>query len=474
MTVTVMGAFFIPIALLCALFRPSYLFSLAPFSAIFQAGSVLNGRIAGFEFGVPPFYFVASCMALRFLYLIFIRVSVAPKRYGPVQKITAFLVVFWLWSALSAFVMPLLYGGIPVYSPRDGIDEQYLYQTSLHWSFSNLAQCAFLTLDVIVVLYALYVVKTKDQFEKSFWFFYFACLFVGAVGLSQRLAIMRGWEFPDGLFNSNPVYNQGSQVLGSWGRIASTFTEPSYAGAFLAAAVAGLLAGYLHGKRTFASLLFILGLLSVLVYTTATTGYLALGITICLLFKYFFPMTREKSYRKIYARGWLAVAAAGMVAVTLALQNPDLSEAAGSTIFDKLGGLSFVHRLAADAYALSLVGTTYGLGVGLGSNRPSSLLAALVSTVGIPGTILFTTCLYYIFRSLPRRSDPPSVHITFWALVALSIAEAISVPDITFPAFWLVLAMVVAQLNVRYRTEPTFAKRLLPEQIVNQPKPITI
>jgi hypothetical protein len=473
--VTLLGVIFIPAAVLCTFLWPSYLFPLAVFSTIFQAGSVVNGRIGGFEFGLPPFYFVASCIALRFLYLVFVRGRVALRRYGPVQKLATFLALFWWWSVMSSFVMPCIYRGVPVYSPREGIDEQYLYPTPLQWSFSNLAQSAFLTLDVIVFFYALYALKTRDQSDKSVKFFYFGWLFAGAVGLSQRVAITTGWEFPYGLFNSNPVYNQGAdQVLGSWGRITSTFTEPSYAGAVFAAAVAGLLAGYLRGKRSVKSLAVILGLLAVLIYTTATTGYLALGITMCLLFLYFFPMTRDERYRRNYARGWLIVAACGIGAVTLALQNPDLSEAVKSITFDKVDTLSMVHRIAADIHALTLVGSTYGLGVGLGSNRPSSLLTALVSTVGIPGTILFATCLYHIFGSAPRRSEPTSVHIAFWALVALSIAQAVSVPDITSPALWALLAMVAAQINIRYSTAPTLVKQVSPTQISHRVKPITI
>src|SRR5436190_19252428 len=160
---TLLGAVFIPIALFCLMSMPQFLLPLLVISSIFQAGSVFNGAVGSFAFGLPPFYFVASCIALRYLFLTISGWKQRKLESRRARKVRILLVAFCAWSVASALVMPRIFDGMPVYNPREGIDEQFLLQTPLHWGLSNLAQALFLILDVVVVLYALRTVRSERQ-----------------------------------------------------------------------------------------------------------------------------------------------------------------------------------------------------------------------------------------------------------------------------------------------------------------------
>ena len=117
---------------------------------------------------------------------------------------------------------------------------------------------------------------------------------------------------------------------------------------------------------------------------------------------------------------------------------------------DKAEGMSFASRLVADLGSFVLFENTYGLGVGLGSSRPSSLIMTLISTVGIVGTTLFAMVLYRIVKLFPGRRASSVLQMSFWSLIGLLVAQATGVPDINRPALWALLIVVAAQLNFQW------------------------
>jgi hypothetical protein len=114
---------------------------------------------------------------------------------------------------------------------------------------------------------------------------------------------------------------------------------------------------------------------------------------------------------------------------------------------DKSEGMSYLSRVAADQESFAMFTDTYGIGVGLGSSRPASLLMTLLSTVGIVGTALFAMVLYHIARLFPGRRAPSPLQMSFWSLAGLLVAS-MGVPDINRPALWALLIMVPAQSQV--------------------------
>jgi hypothetical protein len=449
MSLTIIGALIVPIAFICTIFLPAYLLPLLVISSVFQAASIANGQIGDYEFGLPPFYFVAICIAFRYLLLRLWGGNAPSSRNASVDKITVPLIAFWVWSLVSSFIMPRLFNGMPVYSPRVGIDDQFINQTPLYWSASNLAQAAYLTLDIVVILFALRTVSNGKQVGRLIKSFYVAILTVVVVGFWQHVASVQQWWFPFDAFDSNPGQIQAvTNITGFWQRMTSTFSEPSYAGAFLAAATSGLIASFIGGKRSLTQILPLICVFLALLDTASTTGYAAVAITVCLMVVFLRAASqKEHSARGTEIKGWIAIGAAVGVSALILFANSDLLEAAAANTLYKTEGVSLLHRIAADSYALGLVKQTYGLGVGLGSNRPSSLATALLSTVGIPGTLLFIAVLYWIFKAFSHVPQKNLFQIAFWALAGLLVAQILAVPDITFSVLWTLIMLTVVQLN---------------------------
>jgi len=448
--VTAFGAIFIPLAVFVFFFLKSqYLLALLVISSVFQAASVVNVTVAGFDVGLPPYYFAALLVFLRYLFAISVAggISLAGTR---LRLPVLFLLAFWLYSVTSAFVFPKVFEGLEVYDPRVGIDAQYEQTTPLQWSFSNFGQAIYLTLNTFAILYVIQVVRFQRQADFLVQVFFGSILVVAFVGLYQRVASFLGLPFPYDFLNSNPVYSQGfnHNVIGIQ-RINATFTEPSYAGGFLVSVLVGLFAAYLVGKKTLRLLGVIIIVFLAFSNTLATTGYVVLPISVLFLMLTYGPISARGYIHGRYLRGWIAIGAILLTALAVVwLLVSGFGQAIYNVTFEKTESLSFVHRIASDLHSLELLSYTYGLGVGLGSNRPSSLITYILSNVGIIGFSLFVFFITSLSRVLFLRSFEAKIHMIFWSLLTFLIAQAVALPDINFPILWTFLILIFGLLRV--------------------------
>jgi hypothetical protein len=452
---TFLGVLFIPAAIAFFLWRPFYLLPLLVVASVFEAGAVFNGEVGDFSFGIQPFYFVEVFILLRLAMLGFGSQKLLPSKDAPMRGIVVVLCAFWVWCLVSAFVMPRLFAGTMVLSARNEFDEF----VPLQWTLSNLAQAGYLTLNVGAVVYAVHVVRARGQAEQLVKALYWAVFIVAIVGFAQFVAAQAGWDFPYELFNSNAGYMQGiDQDIGVIRRVNCTFTEPSTAGSFLAAAGCGLLAGFWSGKRELHWLLAIIGVMSALLLTTSTTGFVALAAGFCLLLLYFYFIRRHDEHaHKSSVFTWAVVLSALGVVVYLLLSTTDLWEAVLAVTVDKAGTYSFWARLAKEFQALLVFANTYGLGAGLGSNRSSGLVPTMLSTVGIVGTCLFGLMLYRVSKMFWGISKPRSLQVAFWALLTMVAAAIVGVPDLNRPVMWCLLLIVLTQLSSKSGLSPALA-----------------
>src|SRR4051812_31164840 len=206
---TPVGYFFLPLVLLCTFTKPERLLSLLVLASVFEASSVFNSSVESFQLGVPPFYVVEIFIAMQFVSLLARGGSLLPQPDDPRRRYLVPLFLFWGWACASAFILPHVFSGMPVYEPRGGIDEQYEALTPLRWSFSNLAQALYLTLNLCTLLYAVNIVKTREQVNSLIKTLALAAGIAVIAGVVQRIAIFQGWSFPYELLNNNPGYSQG-------------------------------------------------------------------------------------------------------------------------------------------------------------------------------------------------------------------------------------------------------------------------
>ena len=117
---------------------------------------------------------------------------------------------------------------------------------------------------------------------------------------------------------------------------------------------------------------------------------------------------------------------------------PSLYRSAAGVVGDKVGSSSYENRSTADLFSVDLTWRTYGLGVGVGANRPSSFATMVLSSTGVLGATLFVVAFLAILaRAVRVREFQPAA----WALVSLMFSKLVAGPDLSDPVMWFLLAV---------------------------------
>ncbi len=136
----------------------------------------------------------------------------------------------------------------------------------------------------------------------------------------------------------------------------------------------------------------------------------------------------------------------------LAFATPTAYGFVAGIVADKSGSASQTSRQAADHASLNVLSRTDYLGAGLGSHRASSLVLTLLGTVGVLGTLLFALAVLSTVRAAGRFGYLP----VLGALIAELAAQAIAIPDLSFPWLWLSLGCCAnATLRMRGASDGT-------------------
>jgi hypothetical protein len=467
MSITPIGLILIPVSLFIFYFRPSFLISWAIIMSAFQAASVVNVG-GGFAIGVSPYFFVVSLLAIRFAATC-LQGGISFKRGDMALEITRPLFMLAAWGVASALLLPHLFAGIQVDTPRLGMDP--VSTTPLEWSMSNAAQAGYLILNCVFLIYAIWRSNDSYYVDQLASSFVWCGAIASAVGAYQLAAHVLGFRFPAEIFNSNAGWQQlvSQRVAGAW-RVSATFNEPSSAGIFFAAWTTFLL--FLTIDRRSATgvlwVLFWCGIV-MLILTTSTTGYLTAFILIAFL------ICRELSTvaikGNINEKLLLTFAAIATALGAAALFIPDFHQLLADILWYKSQSHSGQERSSTILVALDVAMQSCGLGVGLGSNRPSGMLFYILSNIGIPGSILIVGLIFATRRVVVRAMAAPYTSNTIraytrsaaWALAMYCVAMCISGADISSPHLWILWALVVG--FARYALE---GPRLIPTSEIDQ------
>ncbi len=116
--------------------------------------------------------------------------------------------------------------------------------------------------------------------------------------------------------------------------------------------------------------------------------------------------------------------------------KPKVDGIVDSLIIDKVKQKDGARELS-NMRALEIVQETYGLGVGMGSNRASSFFASLVSNTGVLGAALFCAMLVSLLWRYVRA--PALTDMQIFVAVALPTATlgmGLGIPDLNLPMYW--------------------------------------
>lgn len=409
---TILGVAFLGATAFSLLFRRSWFPWLLSAAAAFPTSAAVT--LAGNA--LNPFYMLAIIAVLWLAFVPRARVT------GPGKNA---LTLFALWTATITAIGPVLFSGMKVLSPRDGIEGGLRSPADLSFSVSHLAQIVYLLLAIGVVYF---VVKRGASPH----------LPAAAFGTGTLLAtinlicIRAGMPWPSELFETSFVTYQSGLFDGSI-RLRGAFAEPSLLAEFTVAGFAFFFFMMVacEGRQRFWYLVFSVLALVNLAASSTGTGTLAAVAIIALIFLHFVLRSGRKNVPVVLT---FVVLFGALAAVFYGQQ---VAEWVASVIEEKIGSVSQISRFAADQMALDIFNQSVWLGVGLGSNRPSSFLTMLLSCVGVIGFVAFAVFAVKLLKAAQAHSFAKPAA---WGLLAGLIAKAVAVPDVSSPYMWVLIA----------------------------------
>lgn len=436
--ITPIGLAFLLAISLCLIVQPRTLIWILSAAIPFSHASMITVG----DNGLSPFWVTAIAAIGRLGYLVIVRArrglrleTLTPRMRGA----TVALIVFGVYAAVITIIGPLLFRGMPVISARGGLDSQIDNFTPLAYSVSNLAQLAYLVIGIGLVLYL--IAEPPSDFRAI----------EAAIVLGFALTLFKHF-FPDfwpqAWFDSNPSYTY--HWISPSARERGPFAEPSLLGVFVSMSLAYIVAVFSQAStwrlRAYYALLGLIGLYLLGVSYTGTaliTLSVVVGAALLALIVSLFR-------RSTATVRWIALGAAAVVGLVAVLLRETLAGATIDLIVEKLASESFSNRGASNENALQVFFDSFGIGVGLGSDRPSSLLFLLLSCVGAAGTVFFLRAMVgYASVGFQRRVTRPLA----WAFFAQAVAQFIANPDLSTPALWFLIGLLAtsydgwAQLN---------------------------
>lgn len=436
-----------------AVWRRSMLVPVLFVAVVFQASSMLNFSIGSKIVPIMPYYFILICIlcvgAVRTLLGAKFRLEAARS------EIALLLLGFFLmWSAFSVFVGPIVFQGLPVYVPGVSIDAQFHNMGRLQFSVSMVGQLLYLFLNFSALFVLAFVLRDGLDPVRAFRAVGFATGVVFFVAIWQMLHNLYGVWFPYSYIYTAKGWGLGyDQILGGYRRINASFTEPSTLSVFMLG-VLGFWVRFLVERFSWLALLLVISSSVVLLLTSSATAYL--GVIVLGLFVIWKFVFIPFSLRFSMSRGAAFLVSLGGLAILAILMlyffEPSFAKLVDVSLLNKESSDSFSHRFAADGRAFEIFLDTFGLGVGLGGNRPSGFLMSLLSNVGIFGVMFFVGSLLALtFRR--RASHLQSVdnlglgpllfNASSWALWMTFFGMAVSVPDLSFPPLWIWIYVLV-------------------------------
>ncbi|WP_162599898.1 hypothetical protein [Nocardioides solisilvae] len=326
-------------------------------------------------------------------------------------------------SVLTTAASPWLFSGLSVLASGTGLDEQVRFQSQLTYSASNVAQVMYLAVNLILVTFVLKRLGIgRDVIRVALTTGTFA-------GGMAAAATLLGANYPHELFDTNPRFFYAELDT----RLRGHLSEPSHLGAFSLTALAFFTVSALTqssaGNRLRDILMASVAALT-LYLSEAGTAVLGAAVGGSLLLAA--ATIRTLSTGRLSLPGFVAISLGTGIALFLSQPGYDF---VSNILASKQGSMSLTTRSFADLHALELTAQTYGLGVGLGSNRASSMLAMLASTIGVVGVCTFVGLCYLALRNGMRARNLAEMA----ALTALLTASFISIADFTSPILWTLI-----------------------------------
>ncbi len=444
---TSLGFVFIP---LCILFcsRPARLLDLVFIGSAFAAAAAI---IIG-NYGITPALIPTS------MFIAFITTKLLTGTRYPGEKTTLNVLLPFMmaafWAIASSILIPRFFQNqIMVWPEKPGT---FFVITPLSPNSGNYTQDLYLlAASILLALASLYLTNPACNLLRLLYAYFIAALIVCIISAWQFTANTFGFWFPTEFFLSNPGWALlTDESVGSIIRITGPFSEPAALASYLCGAVGAAGWVLLNGHKSILAII-VLGLAGfVILLSTSTTGYAALIMMLAGISLYTLLTGDNRLRASVGLLLIILVALVVLFAIFTPIIAPRVWHIAQQIIdatLSKQGSSSYNDRTSTDIDSLREAMESYGVGVGWGSNRSSSLVPGLLAAVGVPGVFLLMWFAVNVTRQVRRAhrvASTPDVkmvmHGATGGILGTLCAAVISSPAITSPDFYLLLALLVA------------------------------
>ena len=449
---TAPGLFLIPLSLLLILMPWRYSFvALAIFMMLADVAVIIVG-----SFGVAPAFFYGNLMIARCaVELAFGR---RPLNQGIIEEIYPLLFLFAvnivvLWVALSVFQ-----GKIDVVTGTMGFNLNLAQP--YHLTRENFTQIFYLAFHIVLVYAIAHQLSWLEPaaagkiVDRAV---VLATLFAAGAIFWQLLAHHTGMYFPAWFLHSDVHSGAWAQkTAGNVLRASGSFPEPAGV-----AFIFGGLALYAWkryklgiGSSVLSMVLILISLVS-LAASTSTTAFAMMGFFSLVIAKDVlgFHLRARGARSRLRPQDLAAflLLGIGVAGASLYLNAnwETVDEVLTRSVFEKDQTGSFDARSSTDFMALDILTKTGGLGLGLGSHKPSSAVMTILSNTGILGFL--AVGLFFFMRLKPYRprqyaadGDPTPVIISLqWLLIGFLVAHAFSNPNINHIGIWMISGLLI-------------------------------
>jgi hypothetical protein len=470
--VTELGYVVIPLSILLFFLSKEHLFYLFVVSTPFTAASVFN--VEAIKFGLAPAYWISALFILKSLLELFTKRNIKNKKLIN-NKFTSALFLFWsvcLLSLLLSITVYLLFNIDYVNFSPEANDDMIIRKF-------RITNFLYFTLYVLTTYFSIQEMGNTKKLMNALACFLCSGLFTMFWGIVvQFIGLLVGLEYPD-LFNTNISLGQSNgAMLYGIPRISSVASEASMYAYFLimfipiyiSLEIGGI---YILGKSTL-RISNSIALLTAFV-TTSTTAYATFGMALLFFFassqrvanssnNVFFA---RKFFNKLSLITIISISLFSMLIIYVSSNfgvkiEDFISILTDSTISkgssDSTSFESGKERSSTIFVALSIFMQNPIIGTGFGKSRSFDLITTILSNTGILGLLSFIMMILAainlttdVEKSTVNRLFKSLAYGLRYSLIMGLFAMCISIPDLVFQFFWLILSFISSLHNISYK-----------------------
>lgn len=324
---------------------------------------------------------------------------------------------FWLtaaivWGLAITFTIPRALRGELQIITLDRLGTGAYMLTPLRPVSGNISQAAFAVANAATFIAARYLLRLPERVvaysSAVLWLATINCL-AAALNLAEHyLPIPNLLEYVRTAYRVYETYEQKSTGLV---RIHGTFPEASVFSSFSLGLFGFTFSLWLNRVRSLWTGTLAALLLAFLLFSTSGTAYGGLAIYGSLFVLGLLRRAWSEGRMPRSAMLFSGVVLATTVAVAMIVFEAPLVDRVirffQATVIDKLETKSGVERTLWNLQAWRNFVESYGLGVGIGTARPSSFVLTVLSNIGAIGTFFYGLFLYHVLRPANPRTQGP-------------------------------------------------------------------